>query len=408
MQNPRSPADLPAAPVPRRRRRHRRSRAVLAVLVAVALLLLAGAVTESYVSRSDRARFPPSGRLIAVDGAVMHLSCSGAGRPTVVLEAGLGESSLTWSSLQRSLSGTSRVCSYDRAGYGWSEDRDRPWTASAAAAELSALLTTAGEAGPYVLVAHSLGSFVAREFAAAHRDLMAGLVLLDPTNEVAVHSAGRPLPAILQRRLLGTLVRLGAVRWAGHRLVPALVDAQPPQDLLARLPMAYISASPFLYQESMGLSEVQYGLMFGLNALLLAAVSGLSARLTGHYPVQRLLGAGLAASLLACLALLALVLGGVPTGWLAVPIAVAVAALGLVFGNGTALALAAVPQAAGSASALLGALQFALAALVSPLVSLGGGTNPLNLAVVMLVSVGIALLSFMIGNSGPHRPPRRS
>ena len=84
---------------------------------------------------------------------------------------------------------------------------------------------------------------MAREFAAAHRDLMAGLVLLDPTNEVAVHSAGRPLPAILQRRLLGTLVRLGAVRWAGHRLVPALVDAQPPQDLLARLPMAYTSSS---------------------------------------------------------------------------------------------------------------------------------------------------------------------
>lgn len=242
MQNPRSPADLPAAPAPRRRR-HRRSRAVLAVLVVVTLLLLSCAVTESNFSRSDRARFPPPGQLISVDGAVMHLTCSGSGHPTVVLEAGLGESSLTWSSVQQSLSGTTRVCSYDRAGYGWSDNRDRPWTASAAAAELSALLATAGETGPYVLVAHSLGSFVAREFAATHTDLLAGLVLLDPTNEATVRSAGRPRPAILQRRLLGALMRLGAVRWAGQRLVPALVDAQPPQDLLARLPMAYTSAS---------------------------------------------------------------------------------------------------------------------------------------------------------------------
>jgi pimeloyl-ACP methyl ester carboxylesterase len=216
---------------------------VLAVLAALTLLLLACTVTERHLNAGDRERFPPPGRLILVDGAVMHLSCSGAGHPTVVLEAGLGESSLTWSTVRQSLSGTTRVCSYDRAGYGWSEDRDRPWTASAAASELSTLLATAGETGPYVLVAHSLGSFVACEFVAAQRDRVTGLVLLDPTNEATVRSAGRPLPAILQSRLLGVLVRLGAVRWVGHRLVPALVDAQPPQGLLTRLPMAYTSSS---------------------------------------------------------------------------------------------------------------------------------------------------------------------
>ncbi len=64
-----------------------------------------------------------------------------------------------------------------------------------------------------------------------------------PTNEATVRSAGRPLPVILQRRLLGALLRLSTVRCAGHRLVPALVDAQPPQGLLARLPIAYTSSS---------------------------------------------------------------------------------------------------------------------------------------------------------------------
>ncbi|MCI2239978.1 multidrug effflux MFS transporter [Paenibacillus sp. TRM 82003] len=167
--------------------------------------------------------------------------------------------------------------------------------------------------------------------------------------------------------------------------------------------MAYISASPFLYQELMGLGEVQYGLVFGVNALLLAAVSGVSARLAGEHPVHRLLGAGLGLSLAGSAALLLLVLLDVPARWFAVPIAVAVAALGLVLGNGTALALAAVPRAAGSASALLGALQFALAALVTPLVSLGGGTSPLNLAVVMLTSAAVALGGFALGNAGRRR-----
>ncbi|WP_432533910.1 Bcr/CflA family efflux MFS transporter [Kineococcus arenarius] len=164
--------------------------------------------------------------------------------------------------------------------------------------------------------------------------------------------------------------------------------------------MAYISASPFLYQELMGLSEVQYGLVFGVNALLLAVVSGASARLAGRFPVQRLLATGLGACLLASAALLLLVLLDVPTGWFTLPIAVAIAALGLVMGNGTALALAAVPRAAGSASALLGALQFALAALASPLVSLGGATSPLNLAVVMVVAAAVALGGWALGNAG--------
>lgn len=230
-------------PAEARSRRPRAVSTVLTIIAALTVLLLACAGTERYLSNSDRERFPPPGRLVPVDRAVMHLSCSGVGQPTVLLEAGLGESSLTWVAVQRSLSATTRVCSYDRAGYGWSDSRDRPWTASTAASELESLLTAAGEPGPYVVVAHSLGSFVAREFAVTQPDLVAGLVLLDPTNETAVRTAGRPLPAIVQRKLVGALVRLGALRWVGSHLVPPLVETQPPRELMTRLPMAYTHAS---------------------------------------------------------------------------------------------------------------------------------------------------------------------
>lgn len=161
--------------------------------------------------------------------------------------------------------------------------------------------------------------------------------------------------------------------------------------------MAYISASPFLYQDMMGLTPVQYGLAFALNAIALAVVSSVSAKLTYRFAVRRLAGVGLAVNLLAIVALVALVLSDVPPIWLGVPILVAVGSLGLVFGNTTALALEAVPEASGSASAVLGLLQFTLAGVVSPLVGIAGESTALPLAVVMLVASAVAALSFAIG-----------
>lgn len=155
--------------------------------------------------------------------------------------------------------------------------------------------------------------------------------------------------------------------------------------------MAYISASPFLYQEMMGLDEVQYGLLFGLNALALAVVSGVSGKLAATRSVPGLLRTGLVTVLAATVVLAVLVASGAPAGWYAVPIFVAVAGLGLVLGNATALALAAVPGAAGVASAVLGAAQFALAGAVSPLVGIGGGGTAAPLATVMVAAAVVAL-----------------
>ncbi|HEY0189208.1 MAG TPA: multidrug effflux MFS transporter [Cellulomonas sp.] len=150
--------------------------------------------------------------------------------------------------------------------------------------------------------------------------------------------------------------------------------------------MAYISASPFLYQTMVGLSEVQYGLVFGLNALALMIVGGLSARLTRRFRVESLARTGLLINVAAVAAFGVLVLTTEPSLWLAVPILVSVGSLGLVFGNTTARALASVPTATGLGSAILGMLQHVLAGAVAPIVSIGGGTTAVPLAITMLVA----------------------
>lgn len=161
--------------------------------------------------------------------------------------------------------------------------------------------------------------------------------------------------------------------------------------------MAYISASPFIYQVMVGMTPTQYGLAFGVNALGMITVSALSARLSANISGVRQLAVGLVVTLVATLSLLTLVLTGAPTWLVIIPIFVAVACQGLILGNATALALAAVPRASGSGSAGLGALQFGLGAAVSPLVGLGGEHTAVPLAVVMVTLAVLASTAFLAG-----------
>lgn len=235
------PGDAATAMGRRWPRRLRRMAAALAwTVVAVTAF---SAALELASSRSDAETYPAPGHLWTVGEAQMHLRCSGFGHPTVLLEAGLGESSLTWADVHRSLAESTRVCSYDRAGHGWSEPRERPWTSQQAAEELRALLAAAQEDGPYLVVAHSIGSFVARELASTSPHEVAGLVLVDPTNDRTVRDMGVPRTALVERRLLGGMARLGLVRRAGRWLVPTMVDATPPKDLMRQLPAAYHATS---------------------------------------------------------------------------------------------------------------------------------------------------------------------
>ncbi|WP_036320307.1 multidrug effflux MFS transporter [Microbacterium indicum] len=158
--------------------------------------------------------------------------------------------------------------------------------------------------------------------------------------------------------------------------------------------MAYISASPFIYQTMMGLGTLEYSLLFGVNALALMVVSAASAKLVDRVPAERLMGLGLGISAVGAALFLLIAATGAPVWLLAVAVFVAVAPLGLVLGNGSALALAAVPRAAGSASAVLGAAQFGLAAVISPLVSVAGEDTAMPCAIVMVASAAAALAAY--------------
>ncbi len=153
--------------------------------------------------------------------------------------------------------------------------------------------------------------------------------------------------------------------------------------------MAYISASPFVYQRVIGLSEVTYGLAFGVNACGLIAAGTLASKLVERVDPRRIVAAALGLEVLATASLLALVLAGAPAWAYTIPIFFAVSGNGGVMGPSAALAMGRVREVAGTGSALLGFSQFALGALVSPLVGLGGDDSALAPAVVM-VSAALA------------------
>jgi pimeloyl-ACP methyl ester carboxylesterase len=122
------------------------------------------------------------GRLVTLpDHRRLNLRCSGNGTPLVLLEAGFGAGSFAWPKLQPMIAARTRVCSYDRAGYGFSDPGPLPRHGAAIARDLDYALGAAGERGPYVVVGHSAGGLYAQLFAGRRRKEVAGLVLVDPS-----------------------------------------------------------------------------------------------------------------------------------------------------------------------------------------------------------------------------------
>jgi pimeloyl-ACP methyl ester carboxylesterase len=146
----------------------------------VLLIILAGLAINQRIAISQvREQFPAPGKLIDVGGHLMHIHCIGSGSPIVVIDAGNGSFSVEWTPIQEQLSQETRVCTYDRAGYGWSEPGPEPRTGVQVVEELHTLLEAAGESGPYLLVGHSLGGVHVRLFAAQYPKESAGLVLVE-------------------------------------------------------------------------------------------------------------------------------------------------------------------------------------------------------------------------------------
>jgi DHA1 family bicyclomycin/chloramphenicol resistance-like MFS transporter len=161
--------------------------------------------------------------------------------------------------------------------------------------------------------------------------------------------------------------------------------------------MIYISMSPFVLENIYGLSPQIFGLLFGINALGLASMSQVSGRLVSRMSSKRLLIGGVVALAIAGLALLGVVIMGIGLVGVLPLLFLIVASLGFVVPNATALALDTTdPQTAGSASGLLGMLQFAIGAVIAQLVGLAGTTTALPMAGAIAAFGVVALLTFLV------------
>lgn len=161
----------------------RRIARLVGILAGCCLLfLLALSLANLAVTKWQHARNPVPGNFYSVYGKQMHLYCSGSGSPTIIIEAGAGADWLGWQGVQPKLSQVTRVCTYDRAGHGWSQPRTGPRDAEAIARELHALLDQASVPRPLVLMGHSAGGLYVREYDREFPAEVAGVALIDSSS----------------------------------------------------------------------------------------------------------------------------------------------------------------------------------------------------------------------------------
>ncbi len=194
-----------------------------------------GALIELNTEKSEAARFRPPGELYDIGGRRLHLYCLGQpvqGQAPVILVAGAGDSFFSWWNLQHQLAPLGLVCSYDRSGYGWSEVGPRPRTSANLAEELQLLLKAAGLQPPYLLVGHSLGGLVVRQYALDYPGEVQSLVLVEGFDAESVAR----LPALVRKPLLlipawesgmGAVLETGGIlrlleRWGWVEFSPVL------------------------------------------------------------------------------------------------------------------------------------------------------------------------------------------
>jgi len=173
---------------------------------------------------------------VDVGGYRMHIFCQGEGSPTVIVDAGNGDFSISWNLVQREAAQFSRICTYDRAGYGWSDPHPAPRTAQQIALELHTLLDKASIEGPYILVGHSLGGLNVRMYASLYPEEVAGMVLVDATPE-DVYKLFPPERTQLDKQAIGQygvmkfMAQFGILRTmgksAGERALPAYIKQLP-------------------------------------------------------------------------------------------------------------------------------------------------------------------------------------
>lgn len=175
-------ANAPLQPM-RKQKAHWALNAAFVFAGLLVVFALMGASYQSVETRVDARQFPQVGKSVGVGGYSLNINCTGQGIPTTILESGLEDQSVDWSTVQPGIAKFTRVCSYDRAGYGWSNPGPMPRTSIQIAKELHTLLQNAGEKSPYVLVGHSFGAVNVRVYNGLYPNDVVGMVLADGGSE---------------------------------------------------------------------------------------------------------------------------------------------------------------------------------------------------------------------------------
>lgn len=191
---------------------------------------------------------PPIGKLVNIGNHCLHIYSCGEGSPSVVFESGGASWSLDWNFVQTEVAKFTNACSYDRAGYGWSESGSNPRTSDRIVTELHTLLTKAEIKKPYILVGASFGGHTARLFTKRYPDEVVGIILLDARHETInskmppawkkLEVAGKgTYQFMLLASRLGVLNLLGQLM--GEKVAPPIVMKLPPEIRTAYLEVGF-------------------------------------------------------------------------------------------------------------------------------------------------------------------------
>jgi pimeloyl-ACP methyl ester carboxylesterase len=213
------------SPPPRRWKRIV-GRALLVLFLLVVLAAIVGATYQIVENSADARRFSQQGKSVSLGpdfgNLRLNIDCQGQGSPTVVLDSGLGVPGVGWDRVQTEVAKFTRVCWYDRAGYGWSDGSSAPRTSLEIAKELHALLAAAGEKGPFVLAGHSFGGYNVRVYNGQYPNEVAGMVLVDASHEDQEEREPPALQAMMenykkslkrQEALASLLIHFGIARF---------------------------------------------------------------------------------------------------------------------------------------------------------------------------------------------------
>jgi pimeloyl-ACP methyl ester carboxylesterase len=204
---------------------------LVAGLLALAVI---GAIYQALATHIDQRTYSPPGEMVDVGTHTLHINCLGEGGPTVILEAANLGMSAPWVRVQQQLAKATRVCTYDRAGMGWSERGPEPRDARQISSELHTLLNSADTEAPYVLVGHSYGGLYARLYAARYPNQVAGVVLVDSSHPEQFTRSPQGRAMYEKTRRMGSiipwLIRLGVIRlinfYPAHPDLPSHQRAQ--------------------------------------------------------------------------------------------------------------------------------------------------------------------------------------